>query len=496
MQYKNEYRRSIDAYRSTIPIRRRIGLYWILAALRIALTIAPQTGYIHPDEYFQSIELISGDHFDIDVYKPWEFNSTFPIRTASIPQIIVGIPYAILKRLSPYTFYLFGVSLRSAYFFILFPRLLMCALSFISDYCLYKICCMYGQNYKVRLIIFASSYVMLTYTTRTLSNNIELLLTSLLLYYTSQCMSYSEKVVIESDILSEKYNKAKNGVERVNYIWENVVQCIKRSMVGFTTYTEHCRAHDNVLYHSNITQIRGMDCVPHTNDSATSKAASVSGQNCSKLYVMWYICNIALTLFYGFAHQGGVLPLTFHVANELKAKPELTRVHLYTSYTYSIPTALLHLRNTQRTYVSSSKHKYKLTKDFYLYEQGSQEMEEVCSILATKIRNCEEKFMLKRIPYRLYYALPASAMHEFMECSFHNDSKLFNYRIAKAFYPHIATERLPLLRFVNAISLLDSNIFSMNSINQLWESMFEFSQQFRLLLLKIEYVKENSKTNT
>lgn len=42
------------------PVRRKIGLYWILAILRVALTLIPQTGYIHPDEFFQSIEVISG----------------------------------------------------------------------------------------------------------------------------------------------------------------------------------------------------------------------------------------------------------------------------------------------------------------------------------------------------------------------------------------------------------------------------------------------------
>jgi len=41
-------------------MRRRIGLYWILAVLRVVLTFVSQTGYIHPDEFFQSIEVISG----------------------------------------------------------------------------------------------------------------------------------------------------------------------------------------------------------------------------------------------------------------------------------------------------------------------------------------------------------------------------------------------------------------------------------------------------
>lgn len=137
-----------------------------------------------------------GDHFDIDIYKPWEFNATFPIRTAFIPQLVVGLPYAFLKRLSPHLFHFFGLSLRTPYFFVVFPRFFMCVLSFLSDYFLYKICCLYGQNYRVRLITYASSYVMFTYAIRTLSNSIELILTAALLYFASQSMVYSEKVRI------------------------------------------------------------------------------------------------------------------------------------------------------------------------------------------------------------------------------------------------------------------------------------------------------------
>ena len=35
-------------------------IYWIFAILRIVLCLIPQNGYIHPDEFFQSIEVISG----------------------------------------------------------------------------------------------------------------------------------------------------------------------------------------------------------------------------------------------------------------------------------------------------------------------------------------------------------------------------------------------------------------------------------------------------
>jgi hypothetical protein len=34
--------------------------YWFLVLLRVVITILPQNGYIHPDEYFQSIEIVAG----------------------------------------------------------------------------------------------------------------------------------------------------------------------------------------------------------------------------------------------------------------------------------------------------------------------------------------------------------------------------------------------------------------------------------------------------
>jgi hypothetical protein len=34
--------------------------YWFLVFVRIVITLLPQNGYVHPDEYFQSIEIVAG----------------------------------------------------------------------------------------------------------------------------------------------------------------------------------------------------------------------------------------------------------------------------------------------------------------------------------------------------------------------------------------------------------------------------------------------------
>ncbi|KAK9306618.1 hypothetical protein QLX08_002801 [Tetragonisca angustula] len=671
MHFKNEYRRSIDEYKPAEPIKRKMNLYWALVFLRIILTLIPQTGYIHPDEYFQSIEVISGDHFDIDINKPWEFNSTFPIRTVLIPQITVGIPYSILKRLSQYTVFYLGISLKSPYFLVLFPRLLVCALSFISDYCLYKICYIYGQNYKIRLIIYASSYVMLVYATHTLSNTIELVLTALLLYYTSYSMAYSEKIVVQSDYLSSKYNKAKTGVERVKYYklkaslpQHSLNHCMKIATItvigifnrptfiafafapiffwlqrglgsksigfgdfhiriftfiacgipitlffilvdsfyfGYLTMAEignfdismnnfvvtplnFFRYNSNIknlkdhglhphylhlmvnvpllynalgviglctfgkllysglkaqwlnlpriqsvvglmttsfitpiillsvfphqeprfiipvllpltfLYAPNMSQTPGVDTIARIAKDNECQS-SFTRNKLNKLQIFWFTCNIVLTFFYGFAHQGGVLPLSSHIATELKAKPDLTHIHLFTSHTYSIPTALLHLRNTKKTYVSSGNHKYKLIKDFYLYEQNSKSIRDVCNVIALKLRECEYKYVTKKVPYRLYYALPATDLEEFIFIQ--NNINLFNYHIVHKFYPHVTVEKLPFSKTAKNIThLTNLAIFSMEKLIEIMNDIFEAFQQFQLLLIRIEYLEDNKYKNT
>lgn len=35
--------------------------YFFLALLRIALVLLPQTGYVHPDEFFQTVEVVAGE---------------------------------------------------------------------------------------------------------------------------------------------------------------------------------------------------------------------------------------------------------------------------------------------------------------------------------------------------------------------------------------------------------------------------------------------------
>jgi hypothetical protein len=50
----------LPIYDSHTDINLSLVPYWFLAFLRVVITLLPQNGYIHPDEYFQSIEIVAG----------------------------------------------------------------------------------------------------------------------------------------------------------------------------------------------------------------------------------------------------------------------------------------------------------------------------------------------------------------------------------------------------------------------------------------------------
>ncbi|XP_034945548.1 GPI mannosyltransferase 4 [Chelonus insularis] len=654
-----------------IKEERPSSFYWVLAGIRILLTLIPQRGYIHPDEFFQSIEVIAGDRFDIDVNKPWEFNVTFPIRSPFISQLSIGIPYTLINIISPYLWHLFQYNIKTSYFLVIFPRLLICLLSFVTDYCLYQICRLYKEDFRKRLVIYASSYVTMVYYTRTLSNAIESLLVALIIYYVSRCIILSEKIVVQSDYFSEAYDKAQSIVERVKYyklraslpshslnhclilasisvlgifnrptfiafllppiffwlrrglgsrsvnLWDFHIRIamfiicgipmvllmiiidsfyfgylslieIMTLDIGFKNFVvtplnflKYNSVSKNLANHglhprffhflinvpllfnvlgiiglitsaklaysimtrrwSDLPRIQSIESMmiacflspiallsifPHqeprfiiptllpivflytpvlenaSNFSSigcrnTNKIIHILQKNVrgiNKLQHIWWISNILLIIFYGFIHQGGVLSLTTHLAKELKAKPELTHVHLYTSYIYSLPTALLLLRNTQKTYVSSANHRYKLKQDFFLYERGSQSTNLVYDEIKLKLNECEKKFIDQKIPYRIYYAMPLNSFSDLMEYTIVNNTKEINFSVVKIFYPHVSTEKLPTLNLniIECLVIEKLDVCIEKITHNIFHQIVQVYESFGLLLLRIQRSKNNN----
>ena len=88
--------------------------------------------------------------------------------------IIWGGPLFLLKWLNYVIAFITGWTILGPYLIHLVPRLVMLALSFISDFTVYQICNLYKHSYNQCLTTLASSYVMLIYSTRTFSNSVEL----------------------------------------------------------------------------------------------------------------------------------------------------------------------------------------------------------------------------------------------------------------------------------------------------------------------------------
>lgn len=151
----------------------------------------------------------------VEVARTWEFNPKFPIRNIFIPKMILGPPLHFIRLINPYTKAYLNVDLRTPYYLLVIPRLFICLLSLINDYCLYRICVLYGQNFRNRLKIFASSYVIFVYCCRSFSNSFEMIFFSVLLLLVAECMYKSDKVIYHDEFLREKYKQAKTAVEKV-----------------------------------------------------------------------------------------------------------------------------------------------------------------------------------------------------------------------------------------------------------------------------------------
>lgn len=160
---------------------------------------------------------IAGEDYGLEHTRTWEFNSTFPIRSVVVPMIMFRLPLNMFRVITMYLHYYLEVDIRTTYTLLVFPRLIMCALSFVNDWSLYQICKSYGLKSDIRLLTLASSFVMLVFGTRTFSNSIEMALCSLLVYIVAECMVHTNSIIFQMEYLEKKYLDAKTTVERVKY---------------------------------------------------------------------------------------------------------------------------------------------------------------------------------------------------------------------------------------------------------------------------------------
>ncbi|XP_032925062.1 GPI mannosyltransferase 4 [Catharus ustulatus] len=157
-------------------------LWALLAALRAGWCLLPQSGYLHPDEFFQAPEVMAGDILNLQVYYPWEFLSSSPCRTAVFPLMTSGVMYWLIKSLQQLDI---CSSCINSYTLLVSPRLLFTIFSFILDYSVYRLAPFWEADPWKALVLLAGSYVTLVFYTRTFTNTLEGLLFALLMVLVS-----------------------------------------------------------------------------------------------------------------------------------------------------------------------------------------------------------------------------------------------------------------------------------------------------------------------
>ena len=141
--------------------------YFMLVALRFLFPYFVQNGYLYPDEFFQSSEIMARDVLQINSTVTWEWNKAFPVRSPISAFLTSGIPFWVLKLLSKF------VHLPS-YSILIIPRIYMTLMSLLSfDIPVYII----SQRLKLKpfycLFLLSTSYVTHVFATRPFSNTLE-----------------------------------------------------------------------------------------------------------------------------------------------------------------------------------------------------------------------------------------------------------------------------------------------------------------------------------
>lgn len=123
----------------------------------------------------------------------------------------------VLKFITVYTKIFFDIDLMSSYVLLIFPRIIMCMISFINDYSVWKICKFNNIKNNIRLVALASSWVVMTFGVRSFSNTVEMALCSIMLCLVSECMILSNTVIYQMEFLEEKYENAERVVDKVKF---------------------------------------------------------------------------------------------------------------------------------------------------------------------------------------------------------------------------------------------------------------------------------------
>lgn len=140
-------------------------IYIISIGLRFLFGLS--NSYIHPDEHFQSLEVLALKFLGYSTTLPWEFTNAKPIRSFGPLYIFYG---PILQLIS-----IFNIDISPIGLLYLFRAQLIIVSWLVTDMCLYRI--LPTKPERIKAVFFTlTSYITLVHQSHTFSNSLETLL--------------------------------------------------------------------------------------------------------------------------------------------------------------------------------------------------------------------------------------------------------------------------------------------------------------------------------
>lgn len=226
-----------------------------------------------------------------------------------------------------------------------------------------------------------------------------------------------------------------------------------------------------------------------------------------RLFKCWVIVNIALSIFFGFIHQGGVIQLTQYLSeNVVNYRTQLQfesnrNIYLITSHLYNIPTSLL-LQPSSKTLLVNPDNgqKYSRKKQFFLHEYGGLDIDKLQQKIKLILDMNEMRLHQEKKHYKLFLAIPTSLTEELDLAVFRSNCTTIRYERIKTFYPHLSTEAFP-----NIISMLfnSDHIYDMHdnqqhnnlqpySLSTFFKYFSKYIQQFGLAFYRVDVHHKNA----
>lgn len=174
----------------------------VLLIARFVLCAIPLTGYIHPDEFFQSPEVMAGDVLNLNTTRTWEWDVKQPARSIIFPGISSGLPFMVIKFMNAVC-----QTKITAYCLLILPRIVMTAVTYTIDTQIEKISHMIysspdkktdQKGTEMAIFLYRSSAVTLVFLTRTFSNTIEAALFAILLWMLLKHLQVKEPDTVSS----------------------------------------------------------------------------------------------------------------------------------------------------------------------------------------------------------------------------------------------------------------------------------------------------------